>query len=87
MSKNCVGRREEINIIFLQQKGRSLSSALQLLLDVNWLLHSSDSNINIRYMNTNRNKMMLTVDNVYEVIINVVLTVKEFITWLYAQII
>ena len=30
---------------------------------------------------------MLTVDKIYEVIINVVLTIKEFITWLYAQII
>ena len=30
---------------------------------------------------------MLTVNKVYEAIINVVLTVKEFIAWLYAQII
>ena len=30
---------------------------------------------------------MLTVDKVYETIINVVLTVKEFIVWLYAQIV
>ena len=30
---------------------------------------------------------MLTVDKVYETIINVVLTVKEFIAWLYAQIV
>ena len=30
---------------------------------------------------------MLTVDKVYEAIINVVLTVKEFIAWLYAQIV
>ena len=31
--------------------------------------------------------MMLTVDKIYEAIINVVQTVKEFIAWLYAQII
>ena len=31
--------------------------------------------------------MMLSVDKIYEAIINVVLTVKEFIAWLYAQII
>ena len=30
---------------------------------------------------------MLTVDEIYEAIINVVLTVKEFIAWLYAQIV
>ena len=30
---------------------------------------------------------MLTVDKIYEAIINVVLTVKEFIAWLYAQIV
>ena len=30
---------------------------------------------------------MLTVDKVYKAIINVVLTVKEFIAWLYAQIV
>ena len=30
---------------------------------------------------------MLTVDKVYETIINVVLTVEEFIVWLYAQIV
>ena len=30
---------------------------------------------------------MLTVDKVYEAIINIVLTVKEFIVWLYAQIV
>ena len=30
---------------------------------------------------------MLTVDKVYEAVINVVLTVKEFIAWLYAQIV
>ena len=82
-----MGRREEISTVCLQQRGWSLSSALQLLLDVNWLFQSSDSRVNSRYMNTNRNKMMLTVDKIYEVIINVVLTIKEFITWLYAQII
>ena len=30
---------------------------------------------------------MLTVDKVYEAIINIVLIVKEFIVWLYAQIV
>ena len=30
---------------------------------------------------------MLTVDKVYEAIINIVLTAKEFIVWLYAQIV